>query len=120
MGMVKCYRCSHSGLYFPEDYVKEWGKKYGIGLGNVPVSEVLDTDYHSKIDTTVRGEKMMHSVGVTRAQLDFCIIPEEEYEANKAIIAVNDPDYSQRIDIIRSKQNKKSDKLKQMQNLAAS
>lgn len=112
MAKVKAYRCSHSGGYYPEDYIKEWGRKYGIGLGSVPVSECLDTDYHTKLDTSVPSSMLMHSVGVTRAQLDFCEVDEEEYKANLLIPAIEDPSYQKRKEIIREKQLKKSAHLK--------
>jgi len=32
---MKAFQCSHSGLLYPEDYIKEWGTKYGRGMGPV-------------------------------------------------------------------------------------
>jgi hypothetical protein len=109
MGMVKAFRCSHSGLYYPADYVKEWGRKYGIGLGEKPVSECHDTQY---LNPAVRGNdgKEMHPTGVTGAQVDFCHVDETEYNANRAIIDLDDPNFLQRAEILKSKQsiNRKS------------
>ena len=39
------FRCSHSGKFFPGDYVKEWGRRYGVGIGGEVRSEALDTMY---------------------------------------------------------------------------
>ena len=43
MALVNAYRCAHSGLYYSEEYYKEWGTKHGKGMGREPVSLVLDS-----------------------------------------------------------------------------
>jgi hypothetical protein len=101
---VKAFRCSHSGLYYPADYCKEWGRKYGVGLGSVPVSECLDTQY---LFPAAKGQdgSMMHPVGVTRAQVDFCEVDEDIYNKNQATLHNDDLTYAKRAEIIKTKQS---------------
>lgn len=109
-GKVKAYRCSHSGLYFPSDYMKNWGRKYGIAQGDRPVSEVLNTEYLYPVCVPGEAagmpqyESAMHPVGVTHAQVDYVEVEEAEYEANKAILHRDDPTMAKRAAIIREKQ----------------
>jgi len=106
------FRCRHSGLYYPPDYAKEWGRKYGIGLGPHPVSEILDTNYNAKIATCeVDPSRTMFPVGVTKGQLDFVMVTHEEYNANKAILAIDDPRMEKRAKIVQEKQKKNSPRL---------
>jgi hypothetical protein len=88
MAQVKAYRCSHSGLYFPEEYVKQWGRVYGKGLGKHPVSTVYDSkDIRPFVDPLKHPSNLrLKPVGVTRAQLDFVMVDEAEFNANRAII----------------------------------
>jgi hypothetical protein len=106
--VVVAFKCNHSGLYLPDDYVKNWGKPYGIGLGPDPVSEVLDSDYDTAPpkpdENTMDINTIMHPLRVTRVQVDLVTIPEEEYNANQAILAVDDPRMLARAKICRSKQ----------------
>jgi len=108
------YMCSHSGLYYPEAYVKEWGRNgYGVGLGDRPVSECLDSDYNAQLAVPDQdAAKAMHPVGVTRATLIPVVITEEEFEKGSAILHRDDPRMDRRCEIIRSKQQKKSSHLK--------
>lgn len=102
MPLVPAYRCSHSGKYYPADYVREWGRKYGHGLGPTPVSECLNTD---DLQSTVGdGPLAMRPVGVTRAQVDFVMVEEQEYNNNLLIPAATDPSCIKRSEIIRAKQ----------------
>ena len=88
MALVKAFRCSHSGKYFPADYLKQWGRKYGIGLGSVPVSETLDSNHDFPVCIPESGDmdKAMHPMGTTMAQVDFVMVEEKEYEENKLIL----------------------------------
>lgn len=97
------YRCRHSGLYFPEDFVKEWGKKYGHGMGPRPVSECLDTHYHLPPAKAFDGTEM-HPVGVCYADVDLVDITAEAFEAKQAILQVDDPDLTLRTRILCGKQ----------------
>lgn len=105
---VMAFHCNHSGLYFPSDYIKNWGRPYGVGLGPDPVSEVLDSDYDTappKVsEDTLDVETIMHPLVVTRVQIDLVTVPAIVYNANKAILAVDDPRMRERVKIIRPKQ----------------
>jgi hypothetical protein len=86
--MVNAYRCAHSGLLYPEEYYKEWGTKYGKGMGREPVSLVLDSfDLRPFVPRTKHPYGMyMRPVGVCRAQLDFVQVTEEEFKEKAAIL----------------------------------
>lgn len=112
MAKVKAFRCAHSGLYFPEDYIKNWGRKYGKGLGPTPCSEVLDSQDHMAIAICDRDlKKTMQPVGNTFAQVDMVEVEETEYIANRAVLAEDDPYMEQRSLIIQAKQKVKNPKL---------
>jgi len=103
---MKAFRCSRTGLLYPEDYVEEWGRKYGIGLGSVPVSEALVNDYHRPpVGSSDTG---MHALSVARAQVDLCEVTPAEFEENKAIVDAEDIGYRQRAPLMRAKQLIKS------------
>jgi len=107
-GMVPAFQCGHSGLLLPGDYVKEWGRLYGIGLGPHPVSEVLDTDYSippAPITPDIRRiEQIMHPVGVCFAQVDLMLVTPEELVTKAAITDLEDRGMHERIKIIHEKQ----------------
>jgi len=107
-GMVPAFVCSHSGLHLPGDYVKEWGRKYGVGLGRDPVSEILDTNYDvdpPEITPQIkRIEQIMHPVGASFAQVDRVMIHPSEFD--KAIMAEEDKDMEGRAVIMRANQLK--------------
>ena len=113
--MVRAFRCSRTGLYFPADYVEEWGRKYGNGLGPIPVSEALVNAYDQPIaiHPTKPGEAM-HPLCACKAQVDLVEITEEEYNSNKAIISTDDPDVYDRATLMRAKQTLKSPKMASM------
>lgn len=114
MAKVKAFRCSHSGKYYPHDYAKEWGRKYGIGLGPVPVSECLDTiEGQPIVESSDDEATLMRPVGVTCAQVDFVEVEESEYEANRLILAIEDPRMITRSEILRRNQRKKSASMEQ-------
>lgn len=106
--MVLAFQCGHSQLYFPGDYLKQWGRLYGIGLGPTPVSEVLDTDYYTAPPTITNEikslDQIMHPVGNCFAQVDAMLVEESAYNAAQAILAIDDPYMDKRIAIIRPKQ----------------
>ena len=108
-GFVPAFRCNHSGLLLPGNYVKDWGREgIGIGLGPDPVSEVLDTDYDTApapISPEIRRvEQVMHPVGVCRAQVDLIMVHPEEFEASKAILDREDRLMERRCSIVRARQ----------------
>lgn len=107
-GFVPAFVCNHSGLFLPGDYVKEWGRKYGIGLGPSPVSEVLDSDYETDapdITPQIRSiEQIMHPVGPCFAQVDLLMISPAQFKAQKAIIDAEDRGMYERAKIVRARQ----------------
>lgn len=108
-GFVPAFQCGHSGLYFPGNYVKEWGKLYGVGLGMAPVSEVLDSDYDQappEITPDIRRiEQIMHPARVSFAQVDFVMVdPRILVEGRKAILELEDKDMEERGGILLEKQ----------------
>lgn len=106
------FRCARTGLYFPADYVEEWGRKYGIGLGPEPISEALTNRYDIPIAESRDDDTTMHPVGVCRAQVDLVDIDEEEFERKKAVVALTDTDMRLRGQIMRGRQLLKSQKLR--------
>jgi len=106
--MVLAFQCGHSGLYLPADYVKNWGRGYGVGLGPHPVSEVLDTDYFTappRITEDIEDfDQIMHPVGNTFAQVDYMLVEETAFQQNAAILVKDDPKMRRRIEVIRPKQ----------------
>ncbi|MEK6283952.1 MAG: hypothetical protein AABN95_26675 [Acidobacteriota bacterium] len=104
--MRMVFRCNHSGLHLPSDYIKEWGTLYGIGLGPDPVSEVLDTDYNvdpPAITPAIRSiEQIMHPVGNVRVQVDMDLVSADDL--NLAILVKDDPYMIERARIVRGKQ----------------
>jgi hypothetical protein len=109
MALIWAYRCSRTRLYFPEDYIENWGTKYGIGLGPVPVSEAVVNDYSGKFVINDRDAALsMHAVGCCRAQVDLVQIEEEEFFLNQAITDQEDPGFIKRGEIMRDKQKQKS------------
>lgn len=111
---MRAYECAHSGLLYPESYVKEWGRNgHGVGLGPTPVSECLDTDYNSGLAIPDHdASEAMHPVGVTRAALIPVNVTEEEFQKRAAILHRDDPRMHKRCEIIRERQMKKSSHLK--------
>lgn len=89
---MKAFQCSHSGLLYPEDYIKKWGTKYGRGMGPEPVSMVYDTCYgvNPSIPGDTRSRRgnasIMHPVKMCRAQIDLVEVNPEEFEARKALL----------------------------------
>ena len=103
---MKAFRCSRTGLMFPADYVENWGSKYGIGLGSVPISEALVNDYHR--GPVGDSDSGMHPLAVSRAQVDLVDVKEEEFIENEAILDIEDPSMRRRAPLMRAKQLVKS------------
>lgn len=108
-GFVPAFRCGHSGLLLPADYIKDWGRKYGIGLGPSPVSEVLNSDYDMRPavpegNALRRIDQIMHPVGPCMSQVDFDLFEPEEAQAGWAVLDMDDPGMFERSKIVRSRQ----------------
>lgn len=106
--MVPVFQCGHSGLYLPGDYIRGWGKDYGIGLGQHPVSECLDSDYDTApppITPEIRSiEQIMHPLHTTCAQVDMLLVERSAYEDDRLILAKEDPYLESRARLVRRKQ----------------
>jgi hypothetical protein len=102
--MAKYFRCARTGMLYPADYVEQWGRKYGIGLGPVPVSEALVNCYHSPlIHNTTDPSQTMYPVAVCRAQVDLVDIDEPTID-EIAVTALADPNMEVRAEIMRRRQ----------------
>jgi hypothetical protein len=102
--MPLAFRCARTGMLYPSDYVEKWGQKYGIGLGPEPISEALTNQYLMPIANGKDSAHTMRPVGVCRAQVDLVTVTQEEFDSNKAVLAVEDTDMSQRATIMRKRQ----------------
>jgi len=102
--------CQSCGAIWPNDYIDQWGRKYGIGLGSSPCCEAMRSDYSRPIAFAPETpEKAMHPVGVckgTLQQKDF-----DDYVVG-FIPASSDPSMMKRADLIRDKQAETSTALK--------
>jgi len=108
INMVMVFQCGHSGLYYPGDFVREWGRLYGIGLGPHPVSECLNSDYYTnppRITEDLRSiEQIMHPMEVTCAQVDYDLVDEGAFKSNRLVLAKDDPRCFERAMILRKNQ----------------
>jgi hypothetical protein len=110
--LITAFRCSRTGLYFPGDFVEEWGKKYGIGLGPVPVSEALVNSYDMAVaEADGKNHEAMHPLAVCKAQVDLVRITQEEFDSNAAILDHEDRSLIRRAELMREKQVLKSSKM---------
>jgi hypothetical protein len=111
-GFVPAFVCNHSGLYLPGDYVKMWGRSYGIGMGPDVSSEVLDSDYDTDppaITPSIRNiSQIMHPVGPCFSQVDRTLVHPSAFEKGKAIMAHEDTEMESRCIIVRENQLKNS------------
>ena len=106
--MVMAFQCGESGLLYPADYVKEWGKLYGIGLGPHPVSESLQSEY-DVAPPAVSGEtrdlvQIMHPLRISGAQMDLDPVDADTMGARAAVLAHQDPYMKRRAPILYAKQ----------------
>ncbi len=109
------FRCSHSGLYFPADYIREWGRKYGKGLDIHPVSECWDSMYHI-YPTVSRNQgslaETMHPVRSSFAPINDFFASREMPKEFMLLTDVDDPNKKRRVPLIIAKQRKnKANKL---------
>lgn len=100
--------CGDSGLLYPSDYLRNWGKPYGIGLGPHPVSESLQSEYEVDppmiTSATKSLDQIMHPLRSSCAQMDCLLVDVDNPQYAFAVIAAMDPDYELRAPILRAKQ----------------
>lgn len=99
---MEAFKCLRTGLLYPADYYEEWGRKYGVGLGPVPVSEAFVNMYTQK--TCGVGEKEMFPFGRCFAQVQLVTVTDAEYNEKKAITDLEDPSYSARNAVMQARQ----------------
>lgn len=108
LDMVLVFQCNASGLYFPADYVSNWGMPWGDGLGPDVCSETLQSNYHVAPPEITRDvanlEQIMHPLYVCRAQVDAHLVVRSEADANMAIPDHEDYKMRVRAPILRAKQ----------------
>jgi len=108
LDMVMAFVCGESGLLYPADYVKNWGKLYGIGLGPSPVSESLQSEYDvappaltPEIQTL---EQIMHPLRSSCAQMDTALVEAGAFRSNSAVLVLGDEKMKRRAPILYAKQ----------------
>lgn len=105
--MQLVFQCGESGLFYPADYVKNWGKLYGIGLGPSPVSESLQSEYDVE-PAEMKGlrsiTQVMHPVRVSGAQMDMREVSVELLAPARPILVMDDPHMEARAQVLREKQ----------------
>lgn len=108
--MALVFQCSESGLYYPADYARNWGKDWGDGLGPDVCSETLQSQYDidpPEVTREIRDlNQIMHPVRVSRAQMDAHLVDVRVVEGLMAIPEKADYGLVRRAPILRSKQMK--------------
>lgn len=101
--------CLHSRKFFPADYVKLWGHKYGIGMGGDPRSECLDSEYN--VRPSLEGirslEDIMHPCKISGAPLDVVFTSSPAPKDRLLIPTYMDRNGAQRGKIMRANQLKR-------------
>jgi len=102
------FQCQGTGLLFPSDFRKNWGKNgYGSGLGKVPVSECLETDWNSKVAKPANlqsTDQIMFPVACPRYPLQRVELKEAAKPDQMAVLMRDDVKMNKRAQIIRNKQ----------------
>lgn len=106
--MVMAFRCGESNLLYPADYVKNWGKKYGIGLGPHPVSESLQSEYDVN-PPAITGEiqtldQIMHPLRSSCAQMDLALVDASTFKDQAAVLVLGDEKMKRRTPILYARQ----------------
>jgi len=103
---VMFYQCDGTGLLFPPDYVEQWGRKYGIGMGRSVISECLETIWTEDPPASEsRPEKVMFPVGRGGYSVSGVVLKPDDLEHYEfAICRKDDPTMEKRATLIRQKQ----------------
>lgn len=108
--MILVFQCNESGLYFPSDYVRGWGKGYGLLCGPDVCSETLQSEYDIAPPMpdrhTISMDQIMHPLKVSRCQVDALLVERSFAESNMALLDVEDPYMRKRVPILLAKQRK--------------
>ncbi len=106
--MVMAFQCGESGLYYPANYIKDWGKKFGIGLGPHPVSESLQSEYDvappAITPETLDLAQIMHPIRSSCAQMDLDLVDASVFASESAVLVAEDPNMRKRAPILYAKQ----------------
>lgn len=106
--MVMVFQCGESGLYYPADYIKAWGRLYGIGLGPHPVSESMQSEYEvapPAITPEIRSiDQIMHPMRVSMCQMDLDLVDEKVMQVGAAVLEKDDRHRDVRAKILLGKQ----------------
>lgn len=106
--MVLAFECGASGLFYPANYVSDWGRIYGDGQGPHVSSESLQTNYYidppEVTSRTKRISDIMHPLAVSFAQVDAHLVEVSAFADNMAILAMEDDDMAKRAPILYAKQ----------------
>lgn len=106
--MILVFQCNESGLYYPADYVRNWGMPWGDGLGPDVCSESLQSEYDVPPPEISRDivslDQIMHPVKVSKAQVDAHLVERSIAEANMAVFEHEDFRMRLRAPILRTKQ----------------
>jgi hypothetical protein len=108
--MKKAYVCQSCGSIYPADYADQWGRKYGHGLGSMPVCEALNSRYDLPVGVDLRyPENASHPVGVCKGVV---ILQDVDDKAEYNILAVDDPYMVKRAPIMQKIQLERSTALR--------
>jgi hypothetical protein len=98
------------GSLYPRDYVENWGRRYGIGLGSRPVCEAMNSRYDLPVAIDPRyPSSASHPIGVCAGMLISTEVDEKE---PLNIVAVDDPYMTKRAEIMQEIQVNKSVELR--------
>jgi len=110
INMILVFQCGESGLYYPSDYVRNWGRPWGDGLGPDVCSESLQSQYDidpPEVTREVRDlNQIMHPLKSSRAQMDAHLVEVSAAMDNMAIPEHEDYNMLRRAPILREKQLK--------------
>jgi len=103
--LVMVFQCNGTGLYFPPDYIKMWGRFYGHGLGKAVVSECLETKWEAPLavpKSLRHPSQIMYGVGQGGHQVSAIMMkPEEMKSVEGAVLMIDDPFIDKRGKIMR-------------------
>lgn len=123
--MLLVFECGESGLFYPSDYAKNWGRPWGDGLGPDVCSESLQTNYYIAPPEPDRNTQsitqIMHPLQSSKAQMDAHLVEAGAAALNMAIYDHEDFGLHKRAEIIYTKQLRNPlSKIAQFKNMSVS